>query len=42
MDKAQKIRNYVDKDKVLSIKKPIMSKEIIKKRPLGFNPFGYL
>ena len=32
----------MDKDKALSIKKPIVFKEVIKKYPLGFNPSGYL
>ena len=41
-DKAHKVRNRMDKDKVLSVKKPITFKRIIKKRPLGFNPSGYL
>ena len=30
-DKAYRVRNCVDKDKVLNIKKPIISKGIIKK-----------
>ena len=41
-DKAYRVRNCVDKDKALNVKKPIMSKGIIKKYPFGFNPFGYL
>ena len=32
----------MDKNKILSAKKPITSKEIIKKYPLKFNPSGYL
>ena len=32
----------MDKDKALSAKKPIMSKGVIKKYPLGSNPSGYL
>ena len=32
----------MDKNKVLNIKKLIISKGIIKKYPFGFNPFGYL
>ena len=31
----------MDKDKVLSAKKSIVSKGVIKKRPLGSNPSGY-
>ena len=42
MDKAHRTKNHVDKDKALSTKSPIMSKEVIKKYPLGFNPSGYL
>ena len=41
-DKAHRVRNRVDKDKALGIKKPIISKGVIRKRPLGFNPSGYL
>ena len=40
-NKAHKVRNRVDKDKVLGVKKPIMFKGIIKKYPLGFNPSRY-
>ena len=32
----------MNKDKALNTKKPIASKGIIKKYPLGFNPSGYL
>ena len=42
MDKAHRVRNNMNKDKVLSIKKPIIFKGIIKKYPLGFNSSGYL
>ena len=41
MDKAHRVRNRVNKNKALNAKKPIASKEIVKKRPLGFNPSGY-
>ena len=41
-DKAHRVRNYVDKDKALGIKKPIMSKGVVRKYPLRFNPFKYL
>ena len=41
-DKAHKVRNRVDKDKVLNVKKPIVSKGVVKKYPFGFNPSGYL
>ena len=40
-DKAFKVRNRVDKDKALNIKKPIISKGVIKKYPFRFNPSGY-
>ena len=40
--KAHKVKNYVDKDNTLSIKKPIISKGVIKKYPFGSNPSGYL
>ena len=42
MDKAYRVRDCVDKDKALSIKKPIMFKGVVKKRPFKFNPSGYL
>ena len=41
MDKTHRVKNRVNKDKALGAKKPITSKEIIKKYPLGFNPSGY-
>ena len=41
-DKAHRVRNRVNKNKALNIKKPITFKGVIKKRPLGFNPSGYL
>ena len=41
-DKALRVRNRVDKDKALNIKKLIASKGAVRKRPLGFNPSGYL
>ena len=41
-DKAYKVKNRVNKNKVLSAKKPIIFKRIIKKYPLGFNPSRYL
>ena len=41
-DKAHKVRNRVDEDKALSAKKPIISKGIVKKYPLRFNPSRYL
>ena len=41
-DKAYRVKNRINKNKVLSVKKLIMSKGIIKKRPFGFNPSGYL
>ena len=41
MNKAHRIKNRIDKDKALNIKKPIVSKGVIKKYPLGFNPSGY-
>ena len=41
-DKAHKVRNHMDKDKALSVKKPITSKGIIKKYPFKSNPSGYL
>ena len=41
-DKAYKVRNRVDKNEALGVKKPIMSKGNIRKYPLGFNPSGYL
>ena len=40
-DRAHRVRNRVGKDKILSAKKLIISKEIIKKHPLGFNLSGY-
>ena len=42
MDKAYRVKNRVNKDKALNIKKPITFKGIIKKYPFGFNPSGYL
>ena len=42
MDKAYRVRNYMDKDKALNAKKPIASKGAVRKYPLGFNPSGYL
>ena len=42
MDKAYRVKNYMNKDKALGIKKPIISKGIVKKHPFEFNPFGYL
>ena len=42
INKAYRIRDRVDKDKVLGVKKLITFKEIIKKYPFGFNPSGYL
>ena len=41
-DKAYKVRNCVDKNKALGVKKPIMSKGVVKKYPIRFNPSGYL
>ena len=41
-DKAYRVRNRVDKDKALDVKKPIISKGAVKKRLFGFNPSGYL
>ena len=40
-DKVYRTKNYMDKDKALNTKSPAMSKEIIKKYPLGSNPSGY-
>ena len=40
-DKAYRVRNRVDKDKALGIKKPIIFKRVVKKRSFGFNPSGY-
>ena len=44
MNKVHRTKNRVDKDKVLNTKSAAISKtnEVIKKRPLGFNPSGYL
>ena len=42
MNKAYKVKNRVNKDKALNVKKPIMSKGVIRKYPFGFNPSGYL
>ena len=41
-DKAHRVRNRVDKDKALNIKKPIMFKGVVRKCPLGSNFSGYL
>ena len=41
-DKAHRIKNYVDKDEALGAKKLIMSKGVIRKYPLGFDPSGNL
>ena len=41
-DKAFKVRNRMNKDKALGVKKLIISKGIIKKHFFGFNPSGYL
>ena len=41
-NKAHRVRNRVDKDKALGVKKPTIFKGIIKKYPFGFNPSGYL
>ena len=41
-NKAYRIKNCVDKDKVLSVKKLIISKGVVKKYPFGFNPSGCL
>ena len=41
-NRALKVRNCMDKDKALNIKKPIIFKGVMKKRFFGFNPFGYL
>ena len=40
-DKAHRVRNRVNKDKVLSAKKPITFKGVIRKYSLGSNPSGY-
>ena len=40
-NKAHKVKNRINKNKALNTKKPIISKGIIKKYPLGFNPSGY-
>ena len=40
-NKAHKVKNYVNKDKVLNIKKSIIFKGIIKKYPLESNPSRY-
>ena len=42
MDKAYRVRNRVDKDKALDIKKPIVFKGIVRKCFFGFNSSGYL
>ena len=42
MDKVHRIKNRVDKDKVLGAKNPVVSKEVMRKYPFGFNPSGYL
>ena len=42
MNKVYKIKNYVDKDKVLSIKNAVIFKEIIGKCFFGFYFSGYL
>ena len=42
MDKTYRVRNRVDKDKVLGAKKPITFKGVVKKYPFKFNPSGYL
>ena len=42
MNRVYRVRNRVNEDKVLGVKKPIMSKGVGKKCPFGFNPFGYL
>ena len=42
MDKVYKVRNCVDEDEALDIKKPIAFKGIVRKCPFGFNPSGYL
>ena len=41
-DRAFKVRNRVDKDKALDIKKPIMFKGVVRKYPFRSNPSGYL
>ena len=41
-DRAHRVRNRMDKDKALDVKKPIMFKGVIKKYSFGFNSFGYL
>ena len=42
MDRAHRVRNRVDKDKALGVKKSIVSKGVVRKCPFGSDPFGYL
>ena len=42
MNKAYKVKNCVNNNKVLNAKKPIIFKGVVKKYPFGFNPSGYL
>ena len=42
MDRVYRVRNCVNKNKALGVKKPIVSKGVVRKCPFGFNPSGYL